>query len=64
VLANIKRVKIDRETNSEIIEEFAIDTSDVACIYTNNGETLILKNNGYQIRVKHTMKDLEAILGF
>lgn len=63
MLANIKRIKIDRDTNNETVEEFAIDTSDVACIYTNNGETLILKNNGYQIRVKHTMKELEAILG-
>ena len=63
MLASIKRIKLDKETNSEIIEEFAIDTFDIACIYTNNGETLIVKNNGYQIRVKHTMKDLEAILG-
>lgn len=62
MLANIKRIKIDRDTNNETVEEFAIDTSDIACIYTNNNETLVIKNNGYQIRVQHTMKELEAIL--
>jgi hypothetical protein len=63
VLANIKRIKIDRDTNEEIIEEFMMDTSDIACLYTSKGETLIVKNNGYQIKVKNTMKELEAILG-
>lgn len=62
MLANIKRIKIDRDTNEEIIEEFAMDTSDIACIYTSRGETLIVKNNGYQIKVKNTMKELEALL--